>query len=208
MAGSLSTLYFATILYFTRLPVAQVLALVLLTALAVALAYTIWLGPYELSGGDLGLKTSGSVRDIILGSAVALLGWWMYSEYLHLTRGYRLPIGLSQSSSLLIVIFCIAIAEELFFRSYTHARLSPWLTPLGRAVVVSVALAGYKNLVHFWEFRPILYHIELFVITFMLSVPLSLWREASGSITGPVVTHITWDLLVYGTLNQIPDWVF
>jgi hypothetical protein len=104
VAGSLSTLYFATILYFTRLPVAQVLALVLLTALAVALAYTIWLGPYELSGGNLGLKTSGSVRDIILGTAVALLGWWMYSEYLHLTRGYRLPIGLSQSSSLLIVV--------------------------------------------------------------------------------------------------------
>jgi hypothetical protein len=77
-----------------------------------------------------------------------------------------------------------------------------------RVLAASVALAGYKNLVHFWELKPVLYHIELFVVTFMLSVPLSIWREASGSITGPVVTHVVWDLLVYGTLNEIPDWVF
>lgn len=177
IAGSISTLYMATILYFTRFPIAQVLALVLLTALGVALAFSIWFGPYQLSGADLGLKASGSVRDTILGVAIAFLGWWLYSEYLHLTRGYRLTIGLSQSSYLLIAILCIAVAEELFFRSYLHARLSPWIPLLGRAIVVSAVLAGYKNLIHFLEFRPILYHIELFAVTFVLSVPLSVWRS-------------------------------
>lgn len=206
--GSVLMLYASTILYFTRLPNTQALAIMLLTIVGVLMALGIWLGPHRLNRDRLGLIFSGRIKDGAVGFMLAFLGWWLYSEYLHLTRGYRLAIGWGQSSSLLLTIVCIATAEELFFRSYTHARLLAWSSPLGRIIAVSAILGVYKSLVHFWEWRPILYHIELFLLTFTLSVLLSIWREISGSIAGPLVTHIVWDLLVYGTLGSIPDWIF
>jgi len=206
--SSILILYLSTALYFTRVWAFQFVAVVLLTFLGVAITLRAWFGLYRLNRATLGLVFSSGARDSILGLALAFLGWWLFSEYLYLTRGYRLAIGLSQSSSLIVTIFCIATAEEIFFRSYAHARLSKWLSPPTRVLAVSVALAGYKNLVHFWELQPILYHIELFAVTFMLSIPLSIWREASRSVAGPVVTHVVWDLLVYGALNEIPGWVF
>ena len=50
-------------------------------------------------------------------------------------------------------------------------------------------------------------HIELFLLGVVHNILPSLWMEWSGSLVGPLLLHVFWDLLVYAPMSEIPYWV-
>jgi membrane protease YdiL (CAAX protease family) len=139
-------------------------------------------------------------------SGLGLIYTQLYEFFM---RGHWLVIGYGGSIPLLISIFTVVMAEELFFNGYLLTRLrlfssSIWL----RAFIVVVMLAWYKVAIHMWEGLPLTYYIELFIGEAFQSYVMSWWADRTGSLVAPFLTHLIWDLLVYGSRTSIPYWVF
>ena len=138
---------------------------------------------------------------------MAFFGWYYFSLYAYWTRGQSIRLGYGGSLANILTILAISVAEAVFFRGYIQNRLGG-RHPLWRRVLIAVvALALYKNVIHMWEGMPLLLHVELFLIGIVHNILPSLWMEWSGSLVGPLVLHLVWDLLVYAPQCAVPYWV-
>ena len=108
---------------------------------------------------------------------------------------------------LVVTILAVASAEEIFFRGYLQNRLGQYCSIWRRILLVAVAMTFYKSTIHFWSDKSLLSYVELFAWSSFLNIIPSLWMERSGSLIGPLVLHVAWDLLVYGSWSSIPPWI-
>ncbi|MFC1936688.1 type II CAAX prenyl endopeptidase Rce1 family protein [Chloroflexota bacterium] len=200
-------LYSVTLLYYTRQPIYQIFAFVVMLGVA-------WYWNRSIRHGNavtaetLKLKSKHLVRDVLLALGLSVFGWYYFNYYVTLTRGTPLTFGYGGSILAVVTIVVVASAEELFFRGYLQNKLNPDFNLLFRALIAVTALALYKNAVHFWEGLPLILHLELFFIGVLHNILSSLWMEWSDSLVGPLLLHVVWDLLVYAPLETIPYWVF
>jgi membrane protease YdiL (CAAX protease family) len=147
-------------------------------------------------------------RQVLIGLGLAFVGWFFFRYYVYYSRGVQLPLGFSGSMAAILSIVVVASAEEIFFRGYLQNRLSDRYGFIPRVVMVVIALSLYKNIIHLWTGMPLFLHVELFAVSVLLSMIPSLLMEWTGNLTGPIVLHVVWDLLVYGHLATIPYWVY
>jgi membrane protease YdiL (CAAX protease family) len=116
-------------------------------------------------------------------------------------------LGYGGSFPAILAILAVSTAEEFFFRGYLQNRLNRRLSIWARSLIAVVALALFKNVVHMWEGMALILHIELFLLGIVHNILPSLWMEWSGSLVGPLLLHVFWDLLVYAPMSEIPYWV-
>ena len=199
-------LYALTSLYYTRSLPFQILGFLILVAVALYWSYSIRYGA-NLSWRDLKLTSKRPWLDAVLALLLAVFGWFYFSIYLSVTRGEPIRTGYGGSPAAAVTIILVATAEELFFRGYLQNRLSQHHPLWRRALLAVVALALYKNVVHMWEGMPLTLHLELFLLGILHNILPSLWMEWSGSLVGPLLLHVIWDLLVYAPMETIPYWV-
>ncbi len=199
-------LYALTSLYYTRSLPFQVLSFLVLMAVAAYWSHAIRSGP-GFSWRDLRLTSRRLWLHAVLALILAILGWYYFSIYLSLTRGQPIRVGYGGSLPAVMTIVVVASAEELFFRGYLQNRLGQNHPLWRRALLAVIALALYKNVVHMWEAMPLILHVELFLVGILHNILPSLWMEWSGSLVGPLLLHVIWDLLVYAPMESIPYWV-
>jgi membrane protease YdiL (CAAX protease family) len=161
----------------------------------------------ERSWRDFKLTTNKLGLNVLIAVALAFFGWFYFSVYLNLTRGQPLKLGYGGSFPAILAILAVSTAEEFFFRGYLQNRLSRRLSIWARSLIAVVALALFKNFVHMWEGMALILHVELFLLGIVHNILPSLWMEWSGSLVGPLLLHVFWDLLVYAPMSEIPYWV-
>jgi membrane protease YdiL (CAAX protease family) len=199
-------LYTFTALYYTRKAPLQILGLLVLIGVAAYWGYAIRREP-GLSWSDFKLTTNKLWLNILIALGLAIFGWFYFNLYSTWTRGRPLQLGYGGSFAAILAIIAVSVAEEFYFRGYLQNRLSRRHRMLSRVLIAVVAMAFYKNIVHLWEGMPLILHIELFLIGILHNILPSLWMEWSGSLVGPLVLHVVWDLLVYAPQGTIPYWV-
>jgi membrane protease YdiL (CAAX protease family) len=199
-------LYALTSLYYTRSLRFQILGFLVLIAVALYWSSAIRHGA-NLSWRDLKLTSKRLWLNAVLALLLGVFGWFYFSIYLSVTRGEPIKVGYGGSLAAVATIILVASAEELFFRGYLQNRLSQHHPLWRRALLAVVALALYKNVVHMWEGMPLILHLELFLVGILHNILPSLWMEWSGSLVGPLLLHVIWDLLVYAPMESIPYWV-
>jgi membrane protease YdiL (CAAX protease family) len=199
-------IYAFTAMYYTRLPVLQVLSFLLLIAVTLYWSQAIRREP-RMTWRDLKLTRRHLGRNLLLAAGLAIFGWFYYRLYVYLTRGVVIQLGYGGSPSAILAIILVGSAEEIYFRGYMQNRLSLRFGLLARVLLAVAALAFYKNVVHMWDALPLVLQIELFLVGILHNVLPSLWMEWSDSLVGPLLLHIFWDLLVYAPLSGIPYWV-
>jgi membrane protease YdiL (CAAX protease family) len=199
-------LYLLTALYYTRIPTLQALSLLVLVAVSLYWSYAIRSDPGR-SWRDFKLTTKKLGLNILIAIVLAFFGWFYFSVYVNLTRGQPLRLGYGGSFPAILAILAVSTAEEFFFRGYLQNRLSRRLSIWVRALIAVVAMAFFKNIVHMWEGMALVLHIELLLLGIVHNILPSLWMEWSGSLVGPLLLHVFWDLLVYAPMSEIPYWV-
>ena len=199
--------YAFTALYYTRYLPLQIASGIVLMAVAVYWSRAMR-RPTGMSWADLKLTTHHLWRNVLIAAGLAIFGWFWFNGYTYVTRGHFLEMGFGGSYSGVILIIVVSVAEEVFFRGYVQNRLSSRYSLWVRVIIAVVALAFYKNVVHMWDGMAFNLHIELLFIGILHNVLPSLWMEWSGSLVGPMLLHLFWDLLVYAPLSEIPYWVF
>jgi len=199
-------LYVGTLLYYTRQLAWQVVGMVILTTTTAYWSYSIRYG-VVMSLRDFKLTIHKLGINVLIATGLAVFGWFYFSFYTYLTRGYWLHLGYGGNLVGVFAIIAVASAEEIIFRGYLQNRLSRYCALWCRVLLAVAAMALYKDVVHFWRGMPIVLYIELFLVGVLHNVLASLWMEWSGSLIGPLVLHVVWDLLVYAPLVSIPDWV-
>jgi membrane protease YdiL (CAAX protease family) len=195
-----------TALYYTRVFPLQVLSALVLIAVAGYWSYAIRRGP-GLTWSDFKLTTHRLWLNVLIAAGLAIFGWFYFSGYTYLTRGYFLQLGFGGSLNAVLVIIAVSVAEELFFRGYLQNRPSYRYSMWQRVLITVLAIALYKNVIHLWDGMPLLLHIELLLVGILHNILPSLWMEWSGSLVGPLLLHVFWDLLVYAPMSEIPYWV-
>jgi membrane protease YdiL (CAAX protease family) len=199
-------IYAFTALYYTRQAPFQVLGLVALVVVASYWGHAIRRGP-GLSWRDFKLTTKKLWLNVVIAIGLGIFGWFYFDFYSTWTRGRPLQLGYGGSFAAIMAIIVVSVAEEVYFRGYLQNRLSRRYRMLSRVVIAVVAMAFYKNVVHLWSGMPLILHIELLLVGILHNILPSLWMEWSGSLVGPLVLHVVWDLLVYAPQGIIPDWV-
>lgn len=199
-------LYAFTALYYTRVLPLQALSFLVLIAVAGFWSYAIRHEP-GMSWGDFKLTTHRLWLNVLIATGLAFFGWYYFDVYVNLTRGQSLELGYGGSPAAILAIIAVSVAEELFFRGYLQNRLSCRFSLWKRVLFAVVALALYKNIVHMWEGMPLVLHVELLLLGILHNILPSLWMEWSGSLVGPLLLHVIWDLLVYAPMSSIPYWV-
>lgn len=199
-------LYTGTFLYYTREPLLQALGLAGLVIVTVYWSYSIQRATV-MSLRDFKLNTHRIGVNILVAIGLAIAGWLCFSLYNYLTRGNWLHLGYGGNLVGVLAVVSVASAEEVFFRGYLQNRLGLYYPWWCRVLLAAAAIAMYKNVVHWWREMPYVLHVELFLLGVLYNVFASLWMEWSGSLIGPLILHILWDLLVYAPLEAIPSWV-
>jgi membrane protease YdiL (CAAX protease family) len=199
-------LFAFTALYYTRN-----LALQIVSFFVLILVAFLWNHSLRQVGGfsweTFKLVKTKLLREIIIAVALAIFGWFWYGFYINLTRGHWIPFGFGGSYAAIVAIISVSVAEELFFRGYLQNHLGDRYSRVARILIAVVALALFKNVVHLWEGLPLGLHFELFYLGVLHNTLPSIWLEWSGSLVGPLVLHVAWDLLVYAPMSEIPYWV-
>lgn len=203
----LGGLYTFTALYYTRQLPLQLLSFAVLLGVTAYWSHAIRRGT-SLSWSDFKLNRHRIVLQVGIALGLAVFGWFFFRYYVYLTRGEWLQLGYGGSPAAILAILAVASAEEIFFRGYLQNRLESRYRLWARVLIAVLALAMYKNVVHLWEGMPLVLHLELLALGLLHNVLPSLWMEWSGSLVGPLVLHVAWDLLVYAPLPEIPYWVF
>ena len=199
-------LYTGTLLYYTSELTLQVLSFAILTTATVYWSYSIRHG-VVMSLRDFKLTIPKLGANVLIAIGLAVFGWFYFSLYTYLTRGYWLHLGYGGNLAGVFAIIAVSSAEEIIFRGYLQNRLSLYCPLWCRVLLAVAAMALYKDVVHFWRGMPIVLYIELFLVGVLHNILPSLWMEWSGSLVGPLVLHVVWDLLVYAPLTAIPSWV-
>jgi membrane protease YdiL (CAAX protease family) len=199
-------LYAFTALYYTRKVPLQVVGLLLLLMVVAFWGYAIRRRP-GMTWRDFGLTTRKLWLNVGVGLGLAVFGWVYFSLYNYWTRGLRMKLGYGGSIGVILSVIAVSVAEEFFFRGYLQNRLSRRTGMWVRVLIAVMALAFYKNVVHLWEGMSVGAHVELFAIGVLHNILPSLWMERSGSLVGPLVLHLVWDLLVYAPRSAIPYWI-
>jgi membrane protease YdiL (CAAX protease family) len=199
-------LYATLALYYTRSSILQLLSGGLLFGVAFYWSRALQSRPMSLADIKLSRKHLG--RQVLIGVGLAFIGWIFFRTYVFASRDLWLPLGYGGSPWAILSIVSVALAEEAFFRGYLQNRLRGRYSLIPRVLLVVLALALYKNIIHIWTGMPFILHIELFAISALLSMITSLLLEWSNNLAGPIVLHVVWDLMVYGHLATIPYWVF
>jgi membrane protease YdiL (CAAX protease family) len=199
-------LYAVTALYYTRTGLLQLLGGIVLIAAASYWAFAIRRRP-GLSWGDFKLTSHRLWVNIVLAAGLAIFGWFWFRFYVHLTRGESISLNFGGSVPAILTIIAVSVAEEFYFRGYLQNRLAGRYRMWTRVLIAVVAMAVYKNFVHLWEGMTLVAHVELLLIGILHNVLPSLWMEWSGSLVGPLLLHVFWDLLVYAPMGTIPYWV-
>lgn len=199
-------LYAFTALYYTRQFPLQLLSFFILIAVAGYWGYSIrFVRPMTLA--DFKLTSHHLGRTVLLALGLAIFGWFYFNLYVNLTRGEQLEIGFGGSVPALLTIIAVSTAEELYFRGYLQNRLGDRYRLWQRVMITVIAMAFYKNIVHMWNGMPLALHLELLLVGILHNVLPSLWMEWSGSLVGPWLLHVFWDLLIYAPMSGIPYWV-
>ncbi len=196
-----------TALYYTRLLPLQILSFIILIAVTGYWAFAIrYIRPMSLR--DFKLTTHRLGLNVLLAVGLAIFGWFYFSFYVYWTRGELLELGFGGSVPALLAIILVSSAEELYFRGYLQNRLGNRYRVWQRVIIAVVAMALYKNFVHMWNGLPPILQVELLLVGILHNVLPSFWMEWSGSLVGPWLLHVFWDLLVYAPLSGIPYWVY
>ncbi len=201
-------LYAFTAVYYTRVTGLQVLSYLLLFWVAAYWSLSIRAGERPMGLKDFKLTRQRWLLNTLVAIGIAIFGWFFFRYYVLFTRGEWIPLGYGGSVPAIFAILAVSVAEELFFRGYLQNRLADRYGLVARVLIAVVAIALYKNVVHMWEGMPLVLHAELFLIGVLHNVVVSLFMEKSGSLVGPLVLHVVWDLMVYAPLPGIPHWVF
>jgi membrane protease YdiL (CAAX protease family) len=199
-------LYAFTALYYTRTLVLQVLSLIVLIGTIIYWVHIIRREP-AMTWRDFKLTKDKWWLHTLIAIFIAVFGWYYFSLYNKWTRGKPLTLGYGGSISVILSAITVSIAEEVYFRGYLQNSLSSKYSIWVRVLIAVAALAFYKNVVHLWQGMSFLLHLELFLIGVLHNVLASLWMEWSGSLIGPIVLHVVWDLLVYAPLTSVPYWI-
>jgi membrane protease YdiL (CAAX protease family) len=199
-------LFAFTALYYTRVLVFQLISFLILLLVAFLWSHSIKsLGGF--SWGTFKLVKTKLWRNILIAVALAAFGWFYFGLYNYITRGRWIQFGFGGSYPAILAIIAVSVAEELYFRGYLQKYLGERYSRIARVLIAVVALALFKNVVHMWEGMSPGLHIELFLIGVLHNILPSLWLEWSGSLVGPLVMHVVWDLFVYAPMSDIPYWV-
>jgi len=199
--------FYATLaLYYTRTPSLQILSGFFLISIAFYWSRALRFRPMTLA--DLRITRNRLGLQVLIGTGLAVIGWFFFRYYVFLSRGIWLPLGYGGSLAPLFSIVAVAASEELFFRGYLQNRMRDGYRFIPRVLIVAGSLALYKNVIHMWTGMPVIFHVELFAVSGLLALITSLFLEWSDNLAGPIVLHVVWDLLVYAHLATIPYWVF
>lgn len=199
-------LYIFTALYYTRQLPLQILSCFILIAVTSYWSYAIRHG-MAMSRNDFKLTTHRLRMNALVAVGLAIFGWFYFSLYAYLTRGHWLHLSYGGSFPVVLTIITVSSTEEIFFRGYLQNRLNYRYSMWKRVLIAVAAMAFYKNVVHMWEGMSLVLHVELLLVGILHNVLPSLWMEWSGSLVGPWLLHVVWDLLVYSPMSTIPYWV-
>ena len=131
--------------------------------------------------------------------------------------GYRLLIGVAPFPSALhwfvIPAVIVGLTEEILWRGWIQGTLTPaWGTyPAVFAAAISHTL--YKTALFVFPPSGMIGHQPndlalVAVLTFGFGLGLGFLRVRQGSVAGPVVFHMVFDLFVYGERSVAPWWVW
>jgi membrane protease YdiL (CAAX protease family) len=202
----LGGVFIFTALYYTRRLPLQILSAIILVAVTGYWSYAIR-GKPGMSLRDFKLTGHRFGRNVLLAACLALLGWLYFSAYVHMTRGYWLRLSYGGSVPVILAIIAVSSAEELFFRGYLQNRLNRHFSLWRRVLITVLSIAVFKNIVHLWDGTSLTAHAELLLLGILHNILPSIWMEWSGSLVGPLLLHVFWDLLVYAPMNTIPNWI-
>jgi len=126
-----------------------------------------------------------------------------------LTRNkFGLPLLPTTFGTLVLVSPIIGAFEEIVFRGYIQGHLRP----VGRnfsLLSASAAHTGYKALVIITLASPLQFDLFFLVVwTFIGGTVFGVLRELSGSVIPPVIAHMVFDVILYGSLSVTPVWVW
>jgi len=203
----LGGLYLFTALYYTRIPILQIISFVVLIFVTAFWSFSIR-RINVMTIPDFKITSKKMWIHIFFAGILAVFGWYYFRLYNLWTRGIEIEIGYGGSITAILVAIAVSSAEEIFFRGYLQNRLSSRFNIWTRVFIAVFAMAFYKNIVHMWEGIPLIFQLELLFLGILHNILPSLWMEWSGSLVGPLFLHVFWDLLVYAPLGTIPYWVF
>lgn len=121
---------------------------------------------------------------------------------------YNMPVFPTAIGSFLVLALAIAATEEVVFRGYIQTQLEPLLPRLA-VLIGALSHAAYKALlfvpgdgIHRTDVR------ALFLFSLGAYCVLGLLKQYSKSVAPPIITHVVFDLMVYGSYAAAPWWVW
>ena len=102
----------------------------------------------------------------------------------------------------------IGMTEELVFRGYLQGRIRA-MGPYFAVLAAALAHTGYKFLVMKSLGPEIMIDLSRLVFfTFVFGLIASTIREYSRNVIPAILSHVIFDILVYGDFNFVPAWVW
>lgn len=160
------------------------------------------------------------------GSVAGVLGLSVYNKRLAWFLGGGIVLGLSAALSYrysvdwpllphtltttALVSPLIGLTEELVFRGYLQGRVGR-IGPLGAASIAAAAHTVYKYLVirSYSGEASSMFHLDALVLfTFVFGLIAGLLREYGRNVLPALLAHMVFDLMVYGSFIQMPNWVW
>jgi membrane protease YdiL (CAAX protease family) len=146
-------------------------------------------------------------RDAILGTAAGAGFLVLFNIYRILVGFPTITPGFGGNFYLLGAIFGVAFGEEFFFRAYLQNRLRKLMGEWPRVFLVGLMLTGYKYAIFFNSINSFYSIMDPLVFSFIGSIVMSILLEKTGRMTAPFFGHLSWDILAYSYLLEIPYWV-
>lgn len=144
----------------------------------------------------------GLIRWVILGIllGIGLAAWF------RVHKGYAPFPG--QLRSFVWIAILIGALEELIFRGFVQQQICHYIG-WGSIILASAAHTAYKC--SLFLVSPLASDYEwmlLGIYTLIGGMPFGLLRHVSKSVFPPLMTHVLFDIMVYGDYAQAPWWVW
>ncbi len=168
----------------------------------------------------LGLTTTNDLRRTMFGeprtsrqrvqiAAVAVLGVAAAVGYRELLQTTLVPRSLHWFAPAAMVI---GATEEFVWRGWMQGTLMESISWKYAVAITAASHAAYKTALFSFPpadvaMRPVHALLLMAALTFSFGSLLGFFRCYQGTIAGPVVFHVVFDLLVYGDYAQVPWWV-
>lgn len=106
----------------------------------------------------------------------------------------------------------VGATEELVWRGWMQGNLMESMSWKYAVAITAASHAAYKTALFSFPpadvaMRPVHALLLMTALTFSFGSLLGVFRCYQGTIGGPVVFHVVFDLLVYGDYAQVPWWV-